>query len=104
MALQTLITLLLIGFATAIVWRRFRQMFSKSSPSGCGSCSGCSGGDPAAGIFKIFPFQEKPHLTRCASYPSVHLINGHIFIKPDGMPEDFLLPGMHHWVRPGIRT
>lgn len=57
MALQTLITLLLIGFATAIVWRRFRQMFSKSSPSGCGSCGGCSGGDPAAAI-KVTPLVQ----------------------------------------------
>ena len=57
MALQTLITLMLIGFATAIVWRRFRQMFSKSSPSGCGSCGGCSGGDPAAAI-KVTPLVQ----------------------------------------------
>ena len=57
MALQTLITLILIGFATAIVWRRFRQMFSKSSPSGCGSCGGCSGGDPAAAI-KVTPLVQ----------------------------------------------
>jgi hypothetical protein len=57
MALQTLITLALIGFATAIVGRRFRQMFSKSSPSGCGSCGGCSGGDPAAAI-KVTPLVQ----------------------------------------------
>lgn len=57
MAFQTLITLTLIVFATAIVWRRFRQMFSKSSPSGCGSCGGCSGGDPAAAI-KVTPLVQ----------------------------------------------
>jgi hypothetical protein len=57
MALQTLITLALIVFATAIVWRRFRQMFLKSSESGCGSCGGCSGGDPAVAI-KVTPLVQ----------------------------------------------
>ena len=57
MALQTLITFTLIAFATGIVWRRFLQMFSKSSASGCGSCGGCSGGDPAAAI-KVTPLVQ----------------------------------------------
>lgn len=57
MDVQTLTTLTLIIFATAIVWRRFLQMFSKSSPSGCGSCRGCSGGDPAAAI-KVTPLVQ----------------------------------------------
>ena len=57
MALQTLITFTLIVFATAIVWRRFRQMFSNSSPSGCGSCNGCSGGNSSAAI-KVTPLVQ----------------------------------------------
>lgn len=57
MAFQTLITLMLIVIATSILARRFRQMFLKSSPTGCGSCSGCSGGDPAAAI-KVIPLVQ----------------------------------------------
>ncbi len=57
MALQTLFSLTLIVFATAIVGRRFLQVFSKSSPSGCGSCGGCSGGNQAAAI-KVTPLVQ----------------------------------------------
>lgn len=57
MALQILITLALIIIATTIVGHRIRQMFSKSSPSGCGSCNGCSGGNSSAAI-KVTPLVQ----------------------------------------------
>lgn len=57
MALQVLITLTMIVFATIIVWRRVRQMFLKSSSSGCGSCGGCSGGDQSVAV-RITPLVQ----------------------------------------------
>ena len=57
MALQTLITLALIVFAAAFVWRRSHHLFSRPSSSGCGGCNGCSGGNSEAAI-KITPLVQ----------------------------------------------
>ena len=50
MDVQTLATSVLVFFAMTIFWRRFQQTFLKPSASGCGSCTGCSGGSSAAAI------------------------------------------------------
>lgn len=54
---QTLTTSVLVLAAIAIFWRRFQQTFLKSSGSGCGSCTGCSGGNSAAAI-KVTPLVQ----------------------------------------------
>lgn len=54
---QTLATSVMVFVAIAIFWRRFQQTFLKSSASGCGSCTGCSGGNSAAAI-KVTPLVQ----------------------------------------------
>jgi hypothetical protein len=54
---QTLATSVMVCVAIAIFWRRFQQMFLQSSASGCGSCTGCSGGNSAAAI-KVTPLVQ----------------------------------------------
>ena len=55
---QTLATSVMVFVAIAIFWRRFQQtFFLKSSASGCGSCTGCSGGNSAAAI-KVTPLVQ----------------------------------------------
>jgi hypothetical protein len=54
---QTLATSVMVFVALAIFWRRFQQMFLKSSASGCGSCTGCSGGNSEAAI-KVTPLVQ----------------------------------------------
>jgi hypothetical protein len=54
---QTLATSVMVFVAIAIFWRRFQQTFLTSSASGCGSCTGCSGGNSAAAI-KVTPLVQ----------------------------------------------
>ncbi len=54
---QALATSVMVFVAMAIFWRRFQQTFLNSSALGCGSCTGCSGGNSAAAL-KVTPLVQ----------------------------------------------
>jgi hypothetical protein len=54
---QTFTTLAMVFAAVAIFWRRFQRTFLKPPASGCGSCTGCSGGSSEMAI-KVTPLVQ----------------------------------------------